>query len=93
MKRTNRCLIIPMAFAVLVAVSALAPQAAAQGVDAAQVERLRRIIEQQQAQIEAHARLLQSLQGQVNALARRWATARRPHRLHHRLSALPSKSN
>ncbi len=73
MKRGNQFLIITTALAVLVA--AWAPSATAQAVDAAQVERLQRIIEQQQGQIEAQARLLQSLQGQVNALARSAAQA------------------
>ncbi len=75
MRRTNRFLIVATALAVLVAVAAWAPSTAAQGVDAAQVERLQRIIEQQQVQIEAQARLLQSLQGQVDALARSAAQA------------------
>ncbi|MEE8247541.1 MAG: hypothetical protein V3S87_09795, partial [Alphaproteobacteria bacterium] len=75
MRRTIRHSLVAPALAVLVAVAAWAPSAAAQGVDAAQLERLQRIIEQQQTQIEAQARLLRSLQGQVDALARAAAQA------------------
>ncbi len=73
MRPRNRFLITATALAVVVA--AWAPSVAAQAVDRAQLERLQRIIEQQQGQIEAQARLLQSLQGQVNALARSAAQA------------------
>ncbi|MEE8545005.1 MAG: hypothetical protein V3T29_04270, partial [Alphaproteobacteria bacterium] len=75
MRRTNRHSLVAPALAVLVAVAAWAPSAVAQGVDAAQLERLQRIIEQQQGQIEAQAKLLRSLQGQVDALVRSAAQA------------------
>jgi hypothetical protein len=75
MKRRNRFLIIATALAVLVAVAAWVPSAAAQGVDTAQLERLQRVIEQQQVQIKSQARMLEALQAQVNALARSSAQA------------------
>lgn len=42
----------------------------AQTVDAATLQRLQQVIEQQQAQIAAQARMLEALQGEVRALAR-----------------------
>jgi hypothetical protein len=75
MKRANRVLIVATALAFAAAVSVLAPQAQAQSVDQAQLERLQQVIEQQQAQIQSQSRMLEALQGQVNALARSAAQA------------------
>lgn len=50
-------------------VLAVAP-AGAQVVDAATLDRLRQVIERQQARIAAQARMLEALQGEVRALAR-----------------------
>lgn len=56
-------------WAVALTVLAVAP-AGAQAVDTATLDRLRQVIERQQAQIAAQARTLEALQGEVRALAR-----------------------
>jgi hypothetical protein len=58
------------AVALILAVTGPMSAPRAQAVDAAAVQRLQQLIEQQQAQIAAQARMLEALQGEVRALAR-----------------------
>ncbi len=61
--------------AIAAAVATPAPAAAAQGGEAARLERLQRLVAQQQLQIDAQARMLEALQREVKVLARAAAEA------------------